>query len=96
MTPFERLYGYKPNVGHMKVFGCIAYVHVPDEKRRKLEPKAHKCIFIGYSQEKKAYKCYDPSTRESLVSRDVIFDEMASWYGAHAAVPLDTPTAAEL
>ena len=39
-----------------------------------------KCIFIGYSLEQKGYKCYNPSTHELHVSRDVIFDEMASWY----------------
>ncbi len=58
----------------------IAYVHVPDEKRSKLNPKAEKCIFIGYSSEQKGYRCFSPSTRKLQVSRDVVFDEMASWY----------------
>jgi hypothetical protein len=49
MTPEEKFTGKKPNVSHFKVFGYIAYVHVPDEKRSKLNPKAEKCIFIGYS-----------------------------------------------
>jgi hypothetical protein len=39
------------DVSHLKVFGCIACVHVLDEKRSKLDPKADKCIFIGYSLE---------------------------------------------
>jgi hypothetical protein len=49
MTPEEKFTGKKPNVSHLKVFGCIAYVHVPEEKTSKLNPKAEKCIFIGYS-----------------------------------------------
>ncbi len=53
MTPEEKFTGKKPNVPHLKVFGCIAYVHVPDEKISKLNPKAKKCIFIGYSLEQK-------------------------------------------
>ncbi len=62
------------------MFGCIAYVHVPDEKRSKLDPKTEKCIFIGYSLEQKGYRCFNPSTLKLQVSRDVVFDEMVSWY----------------
>jgi transposase InsO family protein len=51
MTPEEKYSGRKPDLSHLKVFGCIAYVHVPDELRTKLDPKAEKCVFIGYSLE---------------------------------------------
>jgi len=57
------------------VFGCIAYVHVPNEKRSKLDPKAEKCTFIGYSSKQKTYKCFNLSTQKLQVSRDVMFDE---------------------
>ncbi len=80
MTPEEKFTSKKPNVSHLKVFGCITYVHVPDEKRSKLDPKADKSIFIGYSLKQKGYRCFNPSTRKLQVSRDVVFDEMASWY----------------
>ncbi len=40
MTPKEKLTSKKPNVSHFKVFGCIAYMHVPHEKISKLDPKA--------------------------------------------------------
>jgi hypothetical protein len=53
MTLKEKFTGKKPDVSHFRVFGCIAYVHVPDEKRSKLDPKAKKCIFIGYSLKQK-------------------------------------------
>jgi hypothetical protein len=62
------------------MFGCIAYVHVPDELRTKLDLKAEKCVFIGYSLEQKGYRCYNPVTHEMRVSRDVVFDEMNNWY----------------
>ncbi len=55
-------------------------MHVANEKRSKLYPKAEKCIFIGYSLEQKGYRCLNPSTRKSQVSKDVVFDEMVSWY----------------
>ena len=41
----------KPNLGHLRVFDNIAYVHVPKEKRRKLDGKAEKCILVSYSDE---------------------------------------------
>jgi len=78
MTPKEKFTCKKPDVSHLRVFGCIAYVHVPDEKRSKLEPKAEKCIFIGYSSEQKGYRCFNPSTRKLQVSRDVVFDVVVS------------------
>ncbi|MCO5580198.1 hypothetical protein L7F22_034064 [Adiantum nelumboides] len=80
MTPEKKFTGKKPDVSHFKVFGCIAYVHVLDELRTKLDPKAEKCGFIGYSIEQKGYKCYNSITRQVRVSRDVVFDEMATWY----------------
>jgi hypothetical protein len=58
MTPEEKFTGKKPNVSHLKVFDCIAYVHVPDEKKSKLDPKDDKCIFIGYSLKQKGYRCF--------------------------------------
>ncbi len=79
MTSEEKFISKKPNVSHLKMFGCIAYVHVPYEKRSKLDPKAEKCIFIGYSLEQKKYKCFNPSTWKLQMNRDV-FDEMVSWY----------------
>ncbi len=48
MTPEEKFIGKKPNVSHLEMFGHIAYVHVPNEKKLKLNPKAVKCIFIKY------------------------------------------------
>ena len=43
----------KPNMGHLRTFCSIAYVHVPMEKRRKLDAKVEKCILVGYSDEHK-------------------------------------------
>jgi hypothetical protein len=56
VTPFEALYGSKPTVHNLKVFGCKAFAHIPKENRKKLDAKAIKCVFIGYCYEFKAYK----------------------------------------
>jgi hypothetical protein len=62
MTPEEKFISKKLDVSHPRVFGCIVYVHVPNEKKSKLDPKAEKCIFIGYSLKQKGYRCFNPST----------------------------------
>jgi hypothetical protein len=80
MAPEEKFTSKKPDVSHLIIFGCIAYVHVPDEKRSKLDPKVEKCIFIGYSLEQKGYRCFNPSTQKLHVSINVVFNEMVSWY----------------
>jgi hypothetical protein len=79
MTPEEAWSNVKPSVHHFKVFGCIAYAHVTDLQRKKLDPKSIKCVHLGVSEESKAYKLYDPASKRIIVSRDVIFDETKGW-----------------
>jgi transposase InsO family protein len=79
MTPEEAWSGRKPAVDHFRIFGCIAYAHIPDKKRRKLDHKGEKYIFLGVSDKSKAYKLYSPSTMKIVISRDVIFDEEGTW-----------------
>eukprot|EP00253_Pinus_taeda_P025032 PITA_25032 len=54
IVPEEAWSGRKQGVTHMKIFGCVAYAHISDKLRKKLESKGEKCIFIGYSEESKA------------------------------------------
>lgn len=49
VTPEEKFIGRKLDLVHLKVFGCIACVHILDEKRTKLDLEVEKCISIGYS-----------------------------------------------
>ena len=80
VTPKKKYTLRKLDISHFKVFGYIAYVHIPDERRTKLDPKAKTCIFIGYSLHQKGYHSYNPSTRRMQVSR-YVFDEMNCLYG---------------
>ncbi|GJR46733.1 retrovirus-related pol polyprotein from transposon TNT 1-94 [Tanacetum coccineum] len=79
ICPEEAWSGFKPSVAYFKVFGSIAYVHIPDCKRIKLDDKSKKCVFIGVSEESKAYRLYDLVSKRIIVSRDVVFDKEASW-----------------
>ena len=72
---------YESQCFTLKVFGCVAYAHIPDELRKKLDKKVQKCIFVGYLEDTKAYKLYDPVTRKVIISRDVQFVENESWDG---------------
>lgn len=74
-TPYEMWCGQKPTLDHLKVFGCDAYAHVPDEKRRKLDTKSEKYMFVGYDKNSTNYRLFNPVTRKIIVSRNVVFNE---------------------
>ena len=74
-TPYERWYGRKPDVSHLRVFGCMAYAHVPDSERRKLDKKSKKMRFVGYSLASKGYRLLDETNRKMYIRRDVEFNE---------------------
>ena len=42
--------GTKTSVSHLRIFGFVAFVHILDELKRKLDKKIEHCIFIGYSE----------------------------------------------
>ena len=62
--PVEAMTGHKPDLSKTKVFGCKCFLLMrkPDS-RDKLAPKAYACVFLGYSDSKKAYKLYDLDRR---------------------------------
>ncbi|RVW67898.1 Retrovirus-related Pol polyprotein from transposon TNT 1-94 [Vitis vinifera] len=73
-TPQEKWIGKAANYQHLKVFGCTTYVHT---KTDKLEPRAVKCIFLGYPKGVKGYKLWieTQGKRKCIISRDVTFNE---------------------
>jgi transposase InsO family protein len=75
VTPQEAWSGVKPTAEHFRVFGCISYAHIPDARRTKLTSKSLLCVLLGVSEESKAYRLYDPTSKKIVVSRDVIFEE---------------------
>ena len=74
-TPFELWYRKQPDINHLRVFGCLAYVHVLKIKRKKLDPKSKEMIFVGYEPGSKGYQFWDAKNRRFEISRDVKFDE---------------------
>jgi hypothetical protein len=60
---------------HLKVFGCKAFVHIPQDERSKLDSKTRECIFLAYGGDQFGYKLYDPMERKVVRRRDVVFVE---------------------
>ncbi|KAK2445998.1 myosin-16 [Trifolium repens] len=75
LTPEECWSKVKPSLSHLKVFGSLAYRHVPDQLRRKLDDKSEQMVLVGY-QSTGGYKLLDPITKQIVISRDVIVDEL--------------------
>jgi len=65
----------KPNISHLHIFGCHVYIHIPKEKRAKMEPSRKKGNFIGYSENSKEFRIYILGERHVEVNWDVTFHE---------------------
>ena len=78
-TPQEAWSRQKPTIFHLKVFGSVAYAHVPDQWKTKLEDKSKRYSFIGYDEKTKGYKLLDPTSKMVIVSRDVRVNEASEW-----------------
>lgn len=59
----------------MKIFGCVGWIHIPKDLRKKLDDKAVKGMYLGYSELQRSYKMMELSTGGLIYSRDVTFDE---------------------
>ncbi|KAK9692781.1 Reverse transcriptase (RNA-dependent DNA polymerase) [Popillia japonica] len=75
MTSYEAWTGKKPSLDHIRTFGSEAFVHVPKEKREKLDKKSMKLILVGYDGNSTNYRLFNPITKQVTISRDATFNE---------------------
>ena len=73
--PEEVWSGKKVKFSHLKVVGCVSYVHFDFDARSKLDTKSKIYFFIGYDDEKFGYRFWDEQNRKIIRSRKVIFNE---------------------
>ena len=74
--PFERLFGKRPDVSNLRIFGCDAYVHIPSTtKKKKLSNRTEKGVMVGYAVNSKGYRIYYPRSKRVKIARDAIFNE---------------------
>ncbi|UYV68871.1 hypothetical protein LAZ67_6001387 [Cordylochernes scorpioides] len=64
-----------PSVRHLKAFGCLAYSHIPRERRRKLDHRACRCILVGYSTQTRGYRLWCPESQKVIETKHFRFDE---------------------
>jgi hypothetical protein len=74
-TPLDRLYQIKPNYPSLHVFGCICWPNLRPYNQHKLEFRSKECVFLGYSNIHKGFKCLEVNSGRVYISRDVVFDE---------------------
>ena len=60
VTPIKKWCGKKPSIVHIRMFGFFSLEHILDDCRNKLDAKSHACIMMGYSEESKSYRLFDP------------------------------------
>lgn len=82
--PEEVWSGKETKLSHLRVFGCVAYVHISDQGRNKLDPKSKKCTFIGYGEDEFGYRIWDDENKKMIRSRDVIFNERVMYKDRHS------------
>ena len=75
ITPYEAWHGKKPDIAHLRTFGCIVYARIPDRKRTKLDDKVERVRFLGYSKGGKGYRLLEEVGNQVKHRRDVTFDE---------------------
>jgi len=72
-TPYELLFRRKPEVTHIRVFGCRTWAI--DDKAKKWDLRSTPMVFVGYEIASKAYWLWNPKTHKIVVSANVKFDE---------------------
>ncbi|KAL5835739.1 hypothetical protein ACOSQ4_015236 [Xanthoceras sorbifolium] len=83
------------NFSHLRVFGCISYVHIDSAERSKLDAKSNKCVFVGYGGDEFGYRFWDYENRKIIRSRDVIFNENLMYKDRSIAESSSSTTEAE-
>ncbi|KAI3681773.1 hypothetical protein L6452_36577 [Arctium lappa] len=82
-TPYEIINKRVPNINYLHAFGCTCFVLNNKDDLGKFSPKADEGVFIGYSQQTKAYRVYNKRTKTVVESVNVTFHEAADMASEH-------------
>lgn len=87
-TPYHLWMKTVPYLGYLRIFRSDCFYTIPKTKVQKLDPRASRAIFMGYSTQSKGYKLWDSKSRKMIVSRDVTFRESTE---VEYEIPVSSP-----
>ncbi|KAJ1525562.1 hypothetical protein ONE63_010366 [Megalurothrips usitatus] len=67
--------GHEPDLSNLRVFGCLANVHIPGGTSKKLGDRSRSCVFVGLDDERKGFKVLDLNSKTITTVISVVFDE---------------------
>ena len=93
-SPYEVLYGKKPDLSLVQVFGCHGHVLRPKRYRtgRKAATKTDLMVYLGPSENQRAYRMWNPTTNKVVISREVGFDELTVGIPTRVAIEVSFPS----
>ena len=74
-TPYDLWRGMPTSVKHFRIFGSKCYIKRNEDNFQKIDPRADEGIFLGYSPDNKAYKCFNLILSKIVTSVDVILND---------------------
>ena len=87
-TPHKAWFGEEewPDLSYLQLLGCNAYVHMPKEKRKKLDNHSMDCRLVGYNISN-IDRLWDPNKKIIVQARDVVFDKNRQGTGDTSVQP---------
>lgn len=79
VTPYEVWYEKKPDIGHIRIFGCTVHMKLQSKNVQKLDDRSKSVVNLGREPGTKGYRLYDPKERHVHISKDVVFEEDKPW-----------------
>jgi hypothetical protein len=75
-SPLEQFFHEKTNYSGLRTFGCVCWPNIRPFNTHKLQFCSKQCMFLGYNNLHKGFKCLDVIGGSVYISRDVMFDEI--------------------
>ena len=75
LSPWELLFNAKPDLLHLKVFGCTCFPLLKPRNTHKFQPHTSPCVFLDYPPYSDGYRCLEPHSHRIYVTRHVLFNQ---------------------